>query len=91
MSRNTIIPFNPKNFTQQVQLNYLLQSKTRFLYGQTVNYLKTEILRSQSCANLLRLSSLKGWIQDSALSPPGFLVLTSQIRYIAPLVLSTET
>ena len=58
----------------------------RFLYGQTVNYFKMEILGSQSCANFLRLSSLKGWVRDSAFSASGFLIPTPQIRYISILL-----
>ena len=46
-----------------------------------VNYLKTEILRFQSCANLLRLYSLKNWVRGSAFSPSGYLVPTPQLRY----------
>ena len=57
----------------------------RFLYGQTVNYLKTEILRFQSHANLLRLSSLKGWVCGSAFFASRYLVPTSQMGYIPPL------
>ena len=36
-------------------------------------------------ANLLRLSSLKGWVQDLAFSASGFLVPTLQMQYIRPL------
>ena len=82
MLSNTIIPSAQNNFTQQVQFNYLLLSKTWFLYGQTVNYFKTEILRFQSHANLLCLSSLKGWVQVSAFSTSRYLVASPQMRYI---------
>ena len=58
----------------------------RFLYGQTVNYLKTEKLQFQSCANLLCLSSLKGWVRGSALSTSRYLVPTPQMSYIHPFV-----
>ena len=56
-----------------------------FLYSQTVNYLKTEILQFQSCTNLLRLSRLKGWVRGSAFSASGYLVPTLQMFYIRPL------
>ena len=82
MSRNTIYLSARNNFMQQVQFNYLFQTKTRFLYDTTVNYLKTEILRFQSHTNLFRLSSLKGWVQDSAFSACRFLIPTPQIRYM---------
>ena len=66
---------------QQIQVNYLLQSKMRFLYDMMVNYFKIEILSFQSCTNLLRLSSLKGWVRSSAFSADGFLIPTPQLRY----------
>ena len=52
----------------QIQVNYLLPSKTRFLYDMTVHYLKMEILSFQSHTNPLRLSSLKVWVR-------GFILL----------------
>ena len=45
----------------------------------TVNYLKTEILQFQYHANLLSLSSLKGWVRDSAFSVYRFLIPTPQM------------
>ena len=60
----------------------LLQSKTRFLYDMTVNYLKMQILSIQSRTNPLCLSSLKGWVRGSAFSADGFLIPTPQIRYM---------
>ena len=42
---------------------------------QTVNSLKTEILRFQSRVNLLCLSSLKGWVRVSAFSASCFSYL----------------
>ena len=47
----------------------------------TVNYLKMEILRFQSHANLLHQSSLKDWVRDSAFSVYRFLIPTPQIHY----------
>ena len=82
MSSNTIIPSAGINCTQQVQFNYLLISKTRFVYGQKVNYLKTEILEFQFHANLLCLSSLKGWVRVSACSASRYLVPSPQMRYV---------
>ena len=43
---------------------------------------RSKVLKFQSHANLLRLSSLKGLVQDSAFSAYRFLMHTSQIRYI---------
>ena len=53
-----------------------------FLYGQTINYLKTEILLFQYLTNLLRLSSLKGWVRGSAFSASGYPEPTPQMHYI---------
>ena len=59
----------------QIQVNYLLQSKTRFLYDMTVNYLKMEILSFQSLTHPFCLSSLKCWVRGSAFSADGFSYL----------------
>ena len=87
---NWIIIDNVKNRTyiltagkpRQKQVNCLLRSKPRFLNYMTVNYLKMEILLFQARTNPLCLSSLNGWVQDSAFSAYWFLISTPQICYI---------
>ena len=46
------------------------------------------MLQFQSHTNPLSLSSLKGWVRDSAFSAHRFLIPTSKIRYIFFVYLS---